>query len=512
MEFTLSYWLISMLPVIVLLLFISYWRISSQISAVISLVLAAALAYGVFQLEPAHMLLSAGKGAFLSLYVILILLGGILIFKVVDKAGGFNSLEAYITELGGDSTVKLLGLSWALSGFIQGITGFGMPVAIVGAMLTGIGYKPLIALTTVLIGHSWAISFGSMGSSFYALQLVTGLPAVRLATVMALLFFMPIFTTGLFTVHVYGGFPAIKRELKYIIPATLIMGSMKVFAAVMGFPHIGSLLAGLCGSAFFLGVLLYRTNEGIDMPAKMMSLRAALFPYILLILSVLTAQLPPVDALLPDWEISLSFPGFTSGLGYEVAAEPEFSPIGIFSHPFTFLLVATFIGIIFYLFKGELEKENVTSIFTEGIIQARSSMITVFLLMILAQLMNDSGMIYMFAQGMAAFSGGFFPVLSPVIGILGAFLTGSNTSSNVLFGPFQVDTAVILNYSEYMIASTQSIGGSLGSAIAPAKILMGTAIVGVGGKEGELIKKGLGYTLTSGLLAGFVVLLLAQIL
>ena len=511
MEFTLLLWTISILPIALLLFFISYLKLPSYLSAGLSLGLAAFLALTVFEMQPAQMAISAGKGTMLSLYVILIIVGAVILFNIVNRAGGFDSMEIYINKLGGDSTLKLLGLSWAFSSFIQGITGFGVPVAIVGAMLAGIGYKPIIALTTVLIGHSWAISFGSMGSSFYALQLVTGLEPVRLGTVMALLFFMPIFTTGLFTVHVYGGFEAIKKQLKHILPLSLAMGAMMLFAAWMGFPHIGSLLAGLTGSALFLALLVLRTGERVKLPQRVMSLKAALFPYMLLILSVLIAQLPPLAALLPEWELAFSFPGFTTGLGFEVNPEPEFSPIGFFTHPFIFLIISSAAGLVFYRLKDHLQPKALQAVLAESYSRASSSVLTVFLLMILASLMNDSGMVYTFARGMADFTGAFFPIISPIIGILGAFLTGSNTSSNVLFGAFQIDAASLLDYSRYMIASSQSIGGSLGSAIAPAKILMGTAIVGLEGVEGEIVKKCLGYTLISGFLVGAVVLLLVQI-
>jgi len=113
---------------------------------------------------------------------------------------------------------------------------------------------------------------------------------------------------------------------------------------------------------------------------------------------------------------------------------------------------------------------------------------------------------------MARVSGNVFPLFSPLIGILGAFLTGSNTSSNVLFGAFQVNTANLINFSPDIIASTQSIGGSLGSAIAPAKILLGTSVVGITGKEGEIIKSCIKYTIFNALLVGLVALLAGQFL
>ena len=514
MEFNVIYWFTALLPIALLLFLISYLEVSSRLAAGLSLILACFLALTVFQVAPYQLTISTGKGAVLSLYVILIIIGAVLLYNIVETAGGFASMKTYINGLGGDKTLKLLGLSWAFSGFIQGITGFGVPVAIVGAMLTGIGYKPIIALITVLIGHSWAISFGSMGSSFYALQLVTGLEALQLGTTMALLFFLPIFTTGIFTVHVYGGWQAVKNQFKYILSGGLAMGLTLWVAAFLGFPHIGSLLAGMTGSALFLLLLLYHTGpeKAVDCDAsQVMPLKYALFPYLVLILSVLIAQVPPLAVFLPDWELAFSFPGYTTGLGFAVGAETNFSPIGFFTHPFFFLVLSAGVGLLLYRKTEFIDGEEIGMIFADSYRRASSSVLTVFLLMILASVMNDSGMVTIFARGMGRLGRGIFPVLSPLIGILGAFLTGSNTSSNVLFGAFQVNTADLLDLSPHMIAAAQSIGGSLGSAVAPAKIIMGTAIVGLEGAEGNIVKKCLGYTLLSGILVGMAVLVLSQI-
>ncbi|MFW6012687.1 MAG: L-lactate permease [Candidatus Bipolaricaulota bacterium] len=511
MEFSIPLWFISFLPIAMLLFLISYIELSSKLSAAISMGLAAVLALTTFGMKWGQLIISAGKGAMLGLYVILIIVGAVVLFNIVNIAGGFDSMKGYINGLGGDRNLKLLGLSWAFSAFIQGITGFGVPVAIVGSMLVGIGYQPIIALITVLIGHSWAISFGSMGSSFYALKLVTGLETIALGTTMASLFFLPILTTGMFAVHVYGGIDAVKKQLKHILPVGLAMGSTLLLAAYLGFPHIATLLAGLVGSTIFLSILLYRTQRQTPLEEGLMPLKSALFPYIVLILSVLATQIPAVSGILPDWEIAFSFPGFTTQLGFEVGPESNYSPIGVFEHPFFFLVLSAGLGAAFYLSRGDLSGRDLRSVLGESYSSARSSIVTVGLLMILASIMNDSGMVYTFARGMARFSKDFFPIISPIIGILGAFLTGSNTSSNVLFGAFQVDSAALLGYSPYLIAAAQSVGGSLGSAIAPAKIVMGTAVVGLEGTEGNIVKRCLGYTLISGLLVGLVILLLLHV-
>ncbi|MGM0602160.1 MAG: L-lactate permease [Bacillota bacterium] len=515
MEFNFFMWLIAALPIIVLLFLMSYVKLNSRKSALISLILTVIFSVFIFKLSFSQLLIAAGKGTSLSLYVILIIVGAVFLFNIVDISGGFETIKKFMESLGGNRSLQFLGLSWAFSGFIQGVTGFGVPIAIVGALLIGVGFNPLTAITAVLVGHSWAISFGSMGSSFFALQLVTGLEAVKLGVILASFFFIPVFTTGLAVAHIYGGIKEVKKNFKYILPMSLLMSSAQLGAAAGDFAHVGSLMAGLVGSTYFLFILFKNSEMSFEDFTSFkdggMSLTTALFPYSVLIGSVLIFQLPFIKNILPDISFAFSFPAFTTGLGYEVAEEINYSGIHLFSHPIFFLLLASISGGLMYASKNQFKKEYVSTVFSRSFQKARSSVLTVFLLMVLALVMNDSGMIFTFARGMAKVSGAAFPVFSPLIGILGAFLTGSNTSSNVLFGAFQINTANLLGFSPNIIASTQSVGGSLGSAIAPAKILLGTSVVGIHGKEGEIIKRCLGYTLISGTIVGFAALIVEMV-
>ncbi len=516
MEFNLFLWAIASLPIFLLLFLMSYMKIKSCNAAFFSLIITSIFASIIYQLNINQLIISTGKGASLSLYVILIILGAVLLYSIVDIAGGFETIKNFIKELGGNRALLFIGLSWAFSGFIQGVTGFGVPVAIAGALIIGIGYKPLPSVIAVLVGHSWSVSFGSIGSSYYTIQLVTGLDPYRLGIIMSLLFIVTIFSTGIFTAHIYGGWKVVKENIKDILLMTVLMSLAKVGAAIGGFAHIATLLAGTIGSIYFMIILIKNSKlnlkEAFFYETNQMTILTALAPYLILIGSILTFQLSPLSNFLPDYNLSFSFPGFTTGLGHQVASEPAYATIELFNHPVFYLLLSSSLGIIIYIFKGNLNKIKLKNIFAVTYKKGHSTAITLLILMIMSTIMNDSGMIFNFARGMARVSGNVFPLFSPLIGILGAFLTGSNTSSNVLFGAFQVNTANLINFSPDIIASTQSIGGSLGSAIAPAKILLGTSVVGITGKEGEIIKSCIKYTIFNALLVGLVALLAGQFL
>jgi len=508
MEFNLLIWILSILPIVLLLFLMAKVKMSSKNAAILSLILTAFIALFFYEINISQLFIAVQKGAALSLYVILIIIGAVFLFNVVDIAGGFDTIKEFMKKIDGNKTVQFILLSWAFSGFIQGVTGFGVPIAIAGALLIGTGYKPLKSITAVLVGHSWAISFGSMGSSFFALQLVTNLEPVKLGITLALFFFIPVFATGLAVAHIYGGFKTVKKYVLYILPVSILISFAQLIAAAGNFAHIGSLMGGLVGSLSLLIILFKKSSLSLEefktIKTSKMHVTYAFLPYVVLIGTVILFQFPFIINNLPKIQLDFSFPGFTTGLGYQVVAEQSFSPIKLFSHPIFFLVISSLIGIIIYYKNNNLKSSMLKDILYKTLNKSKSSVLTVLLLMIMALVMNNSGMIFVFAKGMANISGSFFPIISPLIGILGAFLTGSNTSSNVLFGSFQLNTANLLGLSPVIISSTQSVGGSLGSAIAPAKILLGTSVVGIINNEGEIIKKCINYTLIIGLIVGLI--------
>ena len=515
MEFNIWLWMLSFLPIITLLLGISYFNISTQKTASISLVITIVLAINFFKVESEYLFISVGKGGALALYIILIITGAILLYNTVELAGAFKSIKKFISQITKDRALQLLVLSWAVAPFIQGVSGFGVPVAVVGSLLVGMGFKPVLAITAVLIGHSWAIGFGSMGSSFYALGLVTGLEINRLAVITALLFFIPIILTALAVIHLYHKerrveFP--KYIIKYIIGIGSLMALVKIVVSYFKLPHLGALLAGLVGS--FLFVLILKLKKGAEVEkqkasdTKIMSPVIAIAPYLALVFSVLLFQLPIVKAKLPEAVISFDFPGFITGLGYQVKAEMNYGAIDLFSHPVIFLCFSALLGAVLFVRLDYLEKPFM--IITASFKQVLSSASSILLLMLIALIMNDAGMLYLFANGLVEITGEFFPFFSPLIGVLGAFLTGSTTSSNVLFGSLQLRAAEIISISPYLLVGAQAVGASLGSAVAPAKILIGIATVGVTaqGKEGIILNKAAYYTLLIALSVGGLVYLL----
>ncbi len=513
MEINITIILSALIPLIILFLLMAGLKMNYRLAALLALLPAAALALSVYGLTPAQLFNALARGAAMSLFIILIVSGAIFLYNVVEVSGGFSRLKTFFLAEGQQPGFwLLLFLSWVVSSFIQGVSGFGVPVAVVGSLLVGLGYNPLLALAAVLIGHSWSISFGSMGSSFYALNLVTGLPAAALGLTAVGLFLPAIWSTGLGVAWLYGGWTRVKSSACRIFLLGMIMSGVQALLAGLYLPHLATFAAGFIGSIcclWFWRVDIFPEPENQIQQKKGEGLKykdivQSLLPYFILLVIVPAAQLPPLQKLLAGAEYGFSFSGFVTARGYEVAAAENYAAINLAGHPFMLLLLSAFLGGFFLQQADRLNLRDWKKIFADSWQQLQRSALSLLLLMLLAGVMNYSGMIYAFARGLAGFTGRAFPFFSPFVGVLGAFLTGSNTSSNVLFGGLQNEIAGILEVSPLLLAAAQTVGGSLGSAVAPAKIVLGTATAGEEGSEGLLLRRCLGYTLLSAGLVGVI--------
>jgi lactate permease len=233
-----------------------------------------------------------------------------------------------------------------------------------------------------------------------------------------------------------------------------------------------------------------------------MSFHVAFLPYYLLIgLSVLS-QLPPVKEATDHLAWGLSYPAADTALGYQVEAAKGYAKIQLIRHPAPLILATALLTYGVFWRLGKWRRGVTWGAAQATYRQCLATSVGVGTMVMMALVMIDTGMTQVLAQGIARATGTAFPFFSPFIGVLGTFLTGSNTNSNVMFGALQTETARTLGLSAVTLASAQSIGGSLGSSIAPAKVLVGTSLVGLQGQEASVMRKAIPYCLTLVALVG----------
>lgn len=465
------------------------------------------IAYFAYGAGPKILAYAHAKALFLTIDVLYIIWSAFLLFRVADEAGAIRTIADSLPRLTADRGMQALIIGWAFASFLQGVGGFGVPIAVIAPIMVGLGFSPLFAVVIPSIGHSWAVTFGSLASSFQALMAATNLPGPDLAPSAALFLGLAGIGVGIMVAHGAGSFQAIRRLLTPILLMGIVMGLVQYIVVTTGFWSIGAFMGGLAG--LVLSVPLARRFRGDQNDRSKMNPRTvliALSGYIILVTITLIIQLiPEIKSFLSQIAISVDFPELRTQLGYVTPAGAG-RRIPIFSHGGAILTYSSILAFLIYRKAGHYKPGAISRIISGTMRRVMSSSVGISSMVAMAVVMSQAGMTEALAQGLADYVGAAFPIISPWIGALGAFMTGSNTNSNVVFAALQHRTADLLALSAPIILAAQTSGGALGSVIAPTKIVVGASTAGMLGKEGEILRKMLIYT---GLLVLFISLLTA---
>jgi lactate permease len=276
-------------------------------------------------------------------------------------------------------------------------------------------------------------------------------------------------------------------------------------AVTAGLWNIGAFTGSIVGLVIgFPLARRFRGKMGDNGTLESKKLGIALAGYAVLIALTLGIQLiPGVRETLGQAKLSVEFPEVATSFGYATPAQTG-RQIPIFRHAGAILLYASILGYIIYRIVGWYKPGAPGRIIAGTVRKMMSSSVGIASMVAMAVIMQHAGMTETLAQGLADATGRFFPAISPWIGALGAFMTGSNTNSNVVFSSLQMRTAELLGYSIAIILAAQTSGAALGSVIAPTKIVVGASTGGMAGREGEIMRKMLVYT---GLLVGLMSIL-----
>ncbi len=478
------------LPIAVILTLMVALRWGASRAGAAGYLTALALAWGVFGLDPTGLAYAHAKALLLTVDVLLIVWAAYLLYRVADEAGAIATIGQMLPHLTADRGMQALIIGWAFASFLQGVGGFGVPVAVVAPLLVGLGFAPLAAVVIPSVGHAWAVTFGSLGSSFQALLAATGLPGDGLAAPAALFLALAGVLVGWMVLHAAEGGAAVRRLWLPALGMGLAMGAVLTLMATHGLWNIASFGAGLTGLG--VGLILARRYRGASQaPRGDLDLRAlavALSGYAALLLITLTVQLvPPVKAFLGRVVITASFPEIHTRLGYVTPAGTG-RRIPLFRHAGAILGYSALAAYVIYRRAGRYAPGAAWRILTQTARRMMASSVGIATMVAMAVIMQHAGMTEALARGLAQAFGRAYPGVAPWIGALGAFMTGSNTNSNVVFAALQMRTAQLLGYAVPLILAAQTAGGAIGSVIAPTKVVVGASTGGMAGREGEVIR------------------------
>ena len=484
--------ILSLLPIVCLLVCLIFIKLPVANAGGISLGVALVIALFFFGLDAFGLSVAVGKALSLALFVSLIVWCALFLYHIVSDFKAVDVINKNIVIFIEDKFVQFLLLSWLFTGLMQGMAGFGVPIVITTPILIALGFDKIKSLTATLMGHSWAVTFGSMGAAFYIIQMLLdsrGVTYEDLGIPMWLFNTCAHLLTGIGVCWIYDGLKGIKKGLSYVLPVSAIMAVTQYFTIYFGMYAIATLTTALSGliAMFILYKLRSKSKTKIKLYSDKLNLFQSILPYaVILGLSLAFSFLPQ---FLKDIYISFDFPATVTSLNFEVLAESDYAPIRLFGHPAVILLLASAVAVI--TFKKAKIWDN--TVFVGAIKKTVKKCVPATLALValgsMSLIMMDSGMMNQLAQSVADLTGRFYSIFAPAIGVLASFLTGNNTNSNVMFGVFQYTIAERLDVSGAVMAAAQSIGGSIGVGIGPTVVLMGAIASKLVGKESGILKK-----------------------
>jgi lactate permease len=487
--------LIAVIPVAVLLCLLAFWHVRAHLAAIISLVVAGVIAVFVYKMPVPLAVASAGYGAAFGLLPIgWLILNAIFIYQLSVETGQFAVLQKQIAGISGDRRIQALLLAFSFGAFIEGAAGFGAPVAISGALMIGLGFRPLEAAKLALIGNTAPVAFGSLGTPLVTLAPLTGLDLNQLSAMVGrqLPFFSLLVPFWLIWAQVGW------RGMVGIWPACLVAGGsfgiMQFLISNFHGPWLVDIVSGAV-SMISLVVLMqfWRPAEeqahadaplGTAPPIPSVATTGAPWkawlPWLLLTGFVFLWGLPQVKAKLNGWFApQIPVPVLHNAVEKVPPVAPKPTPekavfsLNLLSATGTALLLA---GIASAVGLG-VGLRRALEIYWQTLLRVRVSLLTISVMMALGYTTKYSGTDTTMGLAMAG-TGGLFPFFSPIIGWLGVALTGSDTASNVLFGNLQKVTAEALGFSPLLMCAANSSGGVMGKMIDAQSIVVASVATG----------------------------------
>ncbi len=528
--------LIATVPIAVLLFCLAVLRKPAWIAALSGLIASMALAIVGYRMSLQHVLSSAAYGACFGLFPICwIVFWALVLYEITVRTGKFEVIKESVGRMTADRRMQALLIAFAFGAFIEGCAGFGTPVAVAAAMLVGLGFSPFYASSICLLANTAPVAFGSIGIPVITLAGITALPLDRLSASVGRICAPVSLFLPAYLILVTSGWPAMLE----VWPAVLASGASFALVQFLVSNFIGPQLTDVLASISAMGslILLLRvwvprsaakvkagldsqtTNflSGVsDLPPTRYTRREiwlAWMPYCFLVFFVLAWGYQPVVALLNKASITFPWPG----LHNQIIRTPPvvLAPVRYAAIFNLNLLSSSGTSCLFASVVSALVSNMSLSGFLDVLKAVAQKLIaptaTVASMLALAFVMNYSGATGNLGLAFSA-TGRLFPFFSPLMGWLGVFLTGSDTSANALFGNLQVVSATRLGFSPILIASANSAGGVMGKMISLQTIAVAAAATNMSTEDqSKLFRFTMRHSIFLAIVVGLEVMLYAHL-
>ncbi|WP_137820314.1 lactate permease LctP family transporter [Pseudomonas sp. 2FG] len=538
--------LAAVIPIVFFFLALAVFRLKGHVAGTVTLALSILVAIFAFQMPADMAFAAAGYGFAYGLWPIAwIIVAAVFLYKLTVKSGQFEVIRSSVLSITDDQRLQVLLIGFSFGAFLEGAAGFGAPVAITAALLVGLGFNPLYAAGLCLIANTAPVAFGALGIPIIVAGQVTGIDAFKIGAMAGRQLPLLSIIVPFWLVFMMDGF----RGIKETWPAALVAGAS--FAVTQYFtsnyigpelPDITSALVSLVSLTLFLKVwqpqraaaaqVLGVTAGGAALvggfggprsstpsPYSLGEILKAWSPFLILTVLVTIWTLKPFKALfatggaLESWVFYFAIPHLDQ-LVLKVApivASPTAMAAVFKLDPVSATGTAIFFSaLISMLVLGIHAKIGLTT-FKETLVELRWPILSIGMVLAFAFVTNFSGMSTTLALVLAG-TGAAFPFFSPFLGWLGVFLTGSDTSSNALFGSLQATTAHQLGVNDTLLVAANTSGGVTGKMISPQSIAVACAATGLVGKESDLFRFTLKHSLMFATLVGLITLAQAYVL
>jgi lactate permease len=537
--------LLAALPVIVLLVALGVIRFSAHLSAALALVTALGVALLLYRMPAALAFDSAAMGVLFGVWsVAWIAFHAVYFHNVTVATGRFDAIKRVLAGFSEDRRLQALLIAFSFGALLEGVAGGGSPIAITAAMMAALGFPPVKAVVLALLANTAPVAFGGLGNPLIVLGRLTA-PIMHLKQEQATDLFsamvgrqVPVLALIIpaFLVAVLAGWKRMLEVWPAVLTAGLAFAAMQFVASNYISASLVDVLAALTAMAalwiltrFWQPATVWRF-DGEEAAVKSLGAaqaeRGALYawmPYIILILAIFLSRIGTIFKNLPTWldltkllhkaDWIFAWPGLHNHVVQHPPITAKNAPYAatftvdfLFSPGTVALVAAVIAGFAMGARPGLLLKT-----YRKTLHQMRWALATIFMILAIAFVMNYSGATQTLGLALAT-TGVVFPLFSAYIGWLGVFLTGSDASTNSLFGPMQVISAQQLHIDPILAGATNTSGGVMGKMISPQNLSIGATAIGQSGKEGSLLRQTFLWSLLLTAVVGVISLLQATVL
>ncbi|MFT8348792.1 L-lactate permease [Clostridium saccharoperbutylacetonicum] len=499
--------LMSILPIIWLIIALSGLKMPGYKACSIALVLAMLLAIFFFKLDVTYTMTGVLEGILNALWPIcLVIVAALFTYNLILRTGAMDFIKKMLAGVSMDKRVLTLIIGWGFGNFMEGMAGFGTAVAIPASMLAGLGLNPFSAVLACLVANSTPTAFGSVGIPLVTVSSVTGIATNQLAANTAIIEAVLIFISPFIMVCIVGGgIKALKGSFAVTLVAALsFLVPAYITAMVLG-PELPDIVGSIC--CMICTVIAakifnkkpqseYCIEVNVEKEENWLSFGKAIkawcpFILIFLILMFTSTLCAPIHDLIA---------GFKSSVVVYAGKGGNTLTFSWVNTPGVIIFIAAIIG-------GLVQGAKISTMFEvlANTLKANwKTIVTICAVMSTAKVMSYSGMISAIASLLVVVTGGAYPLISPLIGAIGGFVTGSGTSTSVLFGGLQSQTAQNLGLSGAWMAAANTLGAGIGKMICPQSIAIGASAIDKTGSESKILRSVLKYFIAYVVIAGII--------